>query len=80
VAAAEVMHTVLAYFEAGRSQEAFRLMKANILDQMYYGQSPANFGQISYYDAARGECYRDFGDCIGISSRTLLQGLFGIIP
>jgi hypothetical protein len=47
---------------------------------MYYGQSPANFGQISHYDAARGECYRDFGDCIGISSRTLIQGLFGIVP
>ena len=80
VAAAEVMHTALAYFEAGRASEGYRLMKANILDQMYYGQSPANFGQISYYDAARGECYRDFGDCIGISSRTLIQGLFGIIP
>ena len=80
VAAAEVMHTALAYFEAGRSEAGYRLMKANILDQMYYGQSPANFGQISHYDAARGECYRDFGDCIGISSRTLIQGLFGIIP
>ena len=80
VAAAEVMHTALAYFEAGRADEGYRLMKANILDQMYYGQSPANFGQISHYDAARGECYRDFGDCIGISSRTLIQGLFGIIP
>ena len=80
VAAAEVMHTALAYFEAGRADEGYRLMKANILDQMYYGQSPANFGQISQYDAARGECYRDFGDCIGISSRTLIQGLFGIIP
>jgi hypothetical protein len=80
VAAAEVMHTALAYFEAGRSEEGYRLLKANVLDQMYYGQSPANFGQISYYDAARGECYRDFGDCIGISSRALLQGLFGIIP
>jgi len=74
------MHTVLAYYEAGRSDEAYRLMKGNILDQMYYGASPGNFGQVSYYDAARGECYRDFGDCIGISSRTLLQGLFGIIP
>ena len=80
VAAAEVMHTALAYFEAGRHDEGYRLMKANILDQMYYGQSPANFGQISHYDAARGECYRDFGDCIGISSRTLIQGLFGITP
>jgi len=80
VAAAEVMHTALAFFKAGRAMEGYQLMKANILDQMYYGASPANFGQISYYDAARGECYRDFGDCIGISSRTLLQGFFGIIP
>ena len=80
VAAAEVMHTALAYFVAGRSEEGFRLMKANVLDQMYYGKSPANFGQISKYDAARGECYRDFGDCIGISARTLIQGLFGIQP
>ena len=80
VAPAEVMHTALAYYEAGRPDAAFALMKANILDNMYYGQSPANFGQLSHLDAARGECYRDFGDCIGISSRTLLQGLFGIIP
>ena len=80
VAAAEVMHTALAFFEAGRSEQGYRLLKANVLDQMYYGASPGNFGQISYYDAARGECYRDFGDCIGISSRTLVQGLFGIIP
>ena len=80
VAAAEVMHTALAYFEAGRSDEGYRLMKGNILDQMYYGASPGNFGQLSYYDAARGECYRDFGDCIGISARTLIQGLFGIVP
>ena len=62
VASAEVMHTALAYFEAGRSDEGFNLMKSNILDQMYIGDSPANFGQISFYDAARGECYRDFGD------------------
>ena len=80
VAPAEVMHTALAYFEAGRPDEGYRLMKGNIMDQMYYGQSPANFGQLSHFDAARGECYRDFGDCIGISSRTLIQGLFGVQP
>jgi hypothetical protein len=80
VAAAEVMHTALAFYEAGRPDEAFLMMKGNILDQMYYGQSPANFGQLSHFDAARGECYRDFGDCIGISSRTLIQGLFGVVP
>ena len=80
VAIAEVMHTALAYFEAGRAEEGYRLLMGNVLDNMYYGQCPGNFGQISYFDAARGECYRDFGDCIGIASRTLVQGLFGIIP
>lgn len=80
VASAEIMHTALAYFEAGNSAEGYRLMKSNIMDQMYLGQSPANFGQINYYDAARGECYRDFGDNVGISSRTLIQGFFGIVP
>ena len=80
VAPAEVMHTALAYFQAGRADAGYNLLKANIMDNMYYGQSPANFGQTSHYDAARGECYRDFGDVIGISSRTLIQGLFGIIP
>lgn len=80
VAAAEVMHTALAYFEAGRADAGYELMMANIMDQMYLGVSPGNFGQVSFYDAARGECYRDFGDCIGISARTLLQGLFGIVP
>ena len=80
VAAAEVMHTALAFFEAGNSFSGYQLLMANVMDQMYYGQSPGNLGQVSHYDAARGECYRDFGDCIGISSRTLIQGLFGIIP
>lgn len=80
VASAEIMHTVLSFFEAGRADEGMRLMKGNILDQMYLGASPGNLGQISYYDAARGECYRDFGDNIGISARAIVQGLFGIVP
>ena len=80
VAEAEVMHTALAYFLAGRNNEGYRLMTANILDQAYMGDSPGNFGQISFYDKARGELYRDFSDNTGISARTLIQGLFGVIP
>lgn len=80
VAFAEVGHTSLAYWQAGRSEEAFRLFKSNILDGMYLGTSPGNIGQISFYDAARGECYRDFGDPVGVYSRALVQGLFGILP
>lgn len=80
VASAEIMHTALAYFEAGRAKAGYQLLKSNLMDQMYYGASPGNLGQISYYDAARGECYRDFGDNVGISSRAIIQGLFGIVP
>lgn len=80
VAAEEVMHTALAYFQAGRSKEGFALIKANIMDQAYLGGSPGNFGQISYYDKARGELYRDFSDNCGISARAFIQGLFGIVP
>lgn len=80
VAFAEVMHTALAYFQASRREEGFRLLKGSILDGMYLGESPGNFGQVSFYDAARGECYRDFGDPIGVASRALIQGLYGILP
>lgn len=80
VAFAEVWHMCLAYWQAGRPEEAFRLFKSSVLDGMYLGNSPGNFGQISFYDAARGECYRDFGDPIGVASRALVQGLFGILP
>lgn len=80
VAFAEVMHTALAYFQAGRADAGYKLLKSSILDGMYMGDSPGNFGQISFYDAARGECYRDFGDPIGIASRVLIQGLYGILP
>jgi len=80
VAFAEVMHTSLAYWEAGRNEEAFKLLKSSVLDGMYLSNCPGNFGQISFYDAARGECYRDFGDPIGVASRALVQGLFGVLP
>ena len=80
VAFAEVMHTSLAYWKAGRNEEAFRLLKSSFIDGMYLGNSPGNFGQVSFYDAARGECYRDFGDPIGVASRALIQGLYGIFP
>jgi hypothetical protein len=80
VAIAEINHMALAYWQAGRSEKAFNLLKSSVLDNMYLGSSPGNVGQISYYDAARGECYRDFGDPVGITSRAVVQGLFGILP
>ena len=80
VVPAELMHTSLAYWQANRSDEAFKLWKSSILDAMYLGSSPGNFLQISFYDANRGEAYRDFADEIGMASRSLVEGLFGIHP
>ncbi len=80
VAEAEVMHTALAYFHAGRTDEAFRIMKSDLLDEMYLGDSPGNIGQISHYDAARGEIYRDFADNVAVTAKTAIQGLYGINP
>lgn len=80
VAMAEVMHTVLAYYQAGRVEKAYRLLKANVLDFMYLGSSPGNFGQLSTMDRATGEGYRDFSDVTGISSRAFIEGLYGITP
>lgn len=80
VAHEEVMDMALAFFQAGRNEEGFALLKSDVLDGMFLGASPGNFGQISYYDKARSEAYRDFGDNVGISSRAIVNGLFGIRP
>ena len=80
VAHEEVMNMALAYFIAGRRNEGFRLLKSDVIDGMFLGACPGNFGQISYYDKARSEAYRDFGDNVGISARAIVNGLFGIRP
>jgi hypothetical protein len=80
VVLAESTHTALANWQAGRTEEAFKLWKSEILSSMYMGGSPGNFVQISHYDANRAEAYRDFADPVGINSRTLVEGLFGIVP
>ena len=80
VAHEEVANMALAYLQAGRSDSGFKLLKADILDEMYLGACPGNFGQISYYDKAKSEAYRDFADNVGITTRAVINGLFGIIP
>ena len=49
VAFAEVMHTALAYFQSGRGDAGYKLLKSSILDGMYLGDSPGNFGQVNRY-------------------------------
>lgn len=80
VVLAENLNTSLAYWQGGRPEEAFRLWKNSLVESMFLGASPGNFEQLSFYDAVRGELYRDFADPIGVAARTLVEGLFGIEP
>lgn len=80
VVMAETLHTALSYWQGGHYNEGFKLWKSTLLDAMYLGSSPGNFVQLSALDAARGECYRDFADEVGMTARSLVEGLFGITP
>jgi hypothetical protein len=80
VGLAENLHMALAYWQGSRPEEAFRLWKSALVESMYLGASPGNFTQLHFYDAIRGELYRDFADPVGMAARTLVEGLFGIQP
>lgn len=80
VVTSENLHTALAYWQGNRKEEAFQLWRSAILETMYLSAGPGNFQQLSFYDAIRGELYRDFADGIGMVSRSLVEGLFGINP
>jgi hypothetical protein len=80
VVLAESEHTALAFWQAGQPEEAYTIWKSALIESMYLGACPGNFQQLSYYDAIRGELYRDFADPIGMAARSLVEGLFGIMP
>ncbi len=77
---AENAHMALAMWQAGMRDEAYKLFKGSLLDSMYMGLCPGDFHMTSALDVHRQEAQRDFGDPIGISSRALVEGLFGIQP
>jgi hypothetical protein len=80
VVMAEVAHTSLAYWEAGRGDEAFKQLKGAMLDSMFMGLCPGNLGAMTHFDMARGETQRDFGDACGTVARAVVEGLFGVRP
>jgi hypothetical protein len=80
VVMAEALHTSLAFWQADRRDEAFKLFKGALLDSMYLGLCPGNVGMTTGFDMARREAQRDFGDSVGVLSRTIVEGLFGIRP
>ena len=80
VVMAENAHTALGFWQANRPETAFSLFKGELLDSGFLGLCPGNFGCMTSHDMARGEAQRDFADAIGINSRALVEGLFGVKP
>jgi len=76
----ENAHTALAYWQAGRPDAAFRILKGSLLAAMFMGISPGNVGSMSYLDVYRRESPRDFADGSGVLSRAIVEGLFGVRP
>jgi hypothetical protein len=77
---AENSHMALALWQAGMADEAYRIFKGTLLDSMFMGLCPGDFHMTSALDTHRQEAQRDFGDPIGITSRAIVEGLFGIQP
>jgi hypothetical protein len=80
VVLAETSHTALAMWEAGRTEAAYPLLKGALLDSMFLGICPGNVGMCTWFDVNRRESQRDFGDGIGTLSRTIVEGVFGVLP
>lgn len=80
VALAEQLHTSLAFWQGGQAEKAYTMWESALIESMYLSPSPGGFEQLMYQDAIRGELYRDFADPIGMASRTLVEGLYGIQP
>jgi hypothetical protein len=80
VALAEQLHASLAFWQGGQTETAYTMWESALIESMYLGASPGGFEQLVSQDAMRGELYRDFADPIGMTSRTLVEGLFGIQP
>ncbi len=76
----EVAHTALANWQAGRRDQAYELWRGAIVDSMFGCRAPgACIGTSQQHGRMAGLC-TDFADTVGMFSRTLVEGLFGIVP
>lgn len=80
VSGVEVAHTALANWQAGRVEPAYELWRGAIRDSMFGCRAPgACIGTSEQHGRMAGLC-TDFADTVGMYCRTLVEGLFGIVP
>jgi hypothetical protein len=80
ICSVEVAHTALANWQAGRVGPANELWRGAIRDSMFACRAPgACIGTSDGHGRMAGLC-TDFADTVGMFSRALVEGLFGIVP
>lgn len=80
VCGVEVAHTALANWQAGRPQKAYDLWRGAIIDSMFCCRAPGACIGTSELDGHMTGLCTDFADTVGMYARTLVEGLFGIVP
>jgi len=80
VLASEVAHTALAYWQAGRRDKAYQLYRGTIVDAMFCSRAPGACQGTSEHDGHWTGVATDFSCSVGMLGRTLVEGLFGIVP
>ncbi|MCR4414457.1 MAG: DUF4450 domain-containing protein, partial [Thermoguttaceae bacterium] len=80
VCSVEVAHTALACWQSGRPEKAYDLWRGAIVDSMFCCRAPgACIGTSELHGRMAGLC-TDFADTVGMFTRALVEGLFGIMP
>ncbi len=80
VSGVEVAHTALANWQAGRREEAYELWRGAIVDSMFGCRAPGACIATSEQTGRMAGLCTDFADTVGMYARTLVEGLFGIVP
>jgi hypothetical protein len=78
LAFAEELNLAIAYYRAGQFDKAYELLKG-VYASMYLGAVPGGLSCHAYVNGAQ-RSNEEFADSISMFARTVVEGLFGILP
>lgn len=68
----DLFHLALAYFQTGLGDEGYKLLQGATLESAYASAVPGGFSHIG--------AATDFGDCVHMFARAVVEGLYGYVP
>jgi hypothetical protein len=75
---AEVLNLAIAYYRTGQFDKAYELVKG-VYAGMYMGGIPGGLSCHAYTNGQQ-RANEEFGDAISMFARTVVEGVFGILP